>query len=136
MVNYDPQKVITIVDNFVLTGFAEDAMVEVSRMSDKRNSHVGAQGNVTFSVSADDRAEATITLKDTSPANDKMFDLYKKEEEFGFSVIDQNFDGDVSGSGSRCVIQNLPDNVKSNEPGDREWVLLVADYDEAFEGVL
>lgn len=136
MVNYDPTKVITIVDNFVLTGFAEDSMVEISRMSEKRTSHVGAQGEVTFSKSADDRAEATITLKETSPANEKLYSLYQSDDEFGFSTVDQNFDGDVSGSGSRCVVQNLPDNVKSNEPGDREWVLLVADYEEAFEGVL
>lgn len=133
---YDPTKVLVIVDGFTLTGFAEDSMIEASRMTDKRSSHVGAQGNVTFSKSADDRAEVTFHLKQTSPANEKLKQLYETDEEFDFSCVDQNFDGDVGASGSRCVVQNDSDFARGNEEDEVEWTLIVADYETAFEGVI
>jgi len=132
-VNYDPTKVKVVVDDYVMTGFAEGSMVTVSRMTEKRSSHVGAQGEVTFVKSADDRAEVTITLKHTSPTNAKLMSLYKSDEEFNFSVIDQNFKGDVGGTGSRCVIKNTPDFERGNELSENEWVLIVADYEEALQ---
>lgn len=134
--NYNPKKVQTIVDGYTLTGFGEDTMIEASRMSEKRSSHVGAQGNVTFSKSADDRAEVTFTLKTTSPANEKLKQLHDSDEEFDFSCIDQNFDGDVGASGSRCVVQDVPDFARGNEVDEVEWTLIVADYETAFEGVM
>lgn len=132
-VNYDPSKVKVVVDDYVMTGFAEGSMIKVARMTEKRSSHVGAQGAVTFVKSADDRAEVTISLKHTSPANDKLMKLYKSDEEFKFSVVDQNFKDDVGGAGSRCVIKNTPDFERGNEVVENEWVLIVADYEEAFK---
>ena len=134
--NWDPSKVQVIVDGHVATGFAEDSMITGSRQEDKRSAHVGASGEVTFVKSANDLAEVTITLKDTSPTNEKLKQLYNSDEEFDFSCEDQNFDGDVGVAGSRCVVQNLPDFEKGNDMAEREWVLLVADYEEAFSGVL
>jgi hypothetical protein len=132
-VNYDPTKVQVVVGGDVITGFAEGSMIKISRMTEKRSSHVGAQGEVTFVKSADDRAEVTITLKHTSPANAKLMSLYKSDEEFEFAVSDQNFKNDVGGSGSRCVIKNIPDFERGNELTENEWVLIVADYEEAIQ---
>lgn len=132
IVNYDPTKVKILLNDYTVVGFAESSMITVSRMTEKRSSHVGAQGNVTFVKSADDRAEVTIKLKHTSPSNTKLMELYKSDAEFKFSVLDQNFKGDVSGAATRCVVKNTPDFDRGTEVTENEWVLIVADYEEAF----
>lgn len=133
MAQYDPTKVKIVVDGHVVTGFGEDTMINVSRMEDKRDIHVGAQGETTFMKSANDAAEVTITLASNSPSNVKFRELYAQDEPFVFVVVDQNFAADVGGLGSECVVQNLPDWERGNELGEREWVFIVADYEEAFE---
>lgn len=133
---YDPKKVMIIVDGFTITGFAEDSFITASRMTEKRTSHVGCHGEVTFSKSADDRGEVRIKIKHTSPANEKLMNLYLSDKEFDFACVDQNFSGDVGVSGSSCVVQNYPDFERGKEVVEREWTLIVADYEEAFKGVL
>jgi len=131
---YDPTKVNAIVDGTVLTGFGEDTMISASRMEDKRNIHVGAQGEHTFMKNANDAAEVTFTLAGNSPANAKLMELYKQDEPFDFAVVDGNFSADVGISGSECVVQNTPDYEKGGELEERDWTLIVADYEEAFVG--
>ena len=136
MAQYDPTKVIaTIHDGFVITGWAEDTMITVSRMEDKRSVHVGAQGNVTFMKNANDVAEITFNLAANSPANVKLMTLYNQDEPFGFGMLDTNYDGDVGGSATECVVQNLPDDEKSAELSEKEWTLLAADYEKVIETV-
>jgi hypothetical protein len=134
MSNYDPQKVIITIDNgYVITGFAADSMIEVTRRENKRDIHVGAQGEVTFTESANDVADATIHLKDSSPSNSKLMELYDSGAEFDFNCMDQNFREDVSASGSKCKVANLPDFSKGKDLGEREWSIIVADFKEAFK---
>lgn len=134
MAQYDPTRINVIVDGYVVTGFGEDTMVSASRMEDKRSIHVGAQGESTFMKSANDAAEVTFTLSGNSPANAKLKALYEQDEPFEFAVIDSNFFSDVGISGSECVVQSLPDYEKGAELEEKEWTLIVADYEEAFEG--
>jgi len=133
---YDPTKVMTIVDGFVLSGFVESEMITVSRMSDKRSTVVGAQGNVTVNKSADDRAEVTIKLKHTSPSNYKLDQLYNSDETFSFAALDMNFAGDVGGSGAEAVVTSRPDFKRGNEASDNEWTIVVFDYEEVFSEIL
>lgn len=131
--NYDPKKVMSIVDGHVIRGFAEDSMVSASRMEDKRSIHVGAQGESTFMKNANDAAEVTFTLAGNSPSNAKLMELYKQDEPFFFSVSDDNMFERTGIVGSECVVQNSPDFEKGGELEEREWTLIVADYEEVFE---
>lgn len=134
--NYDPTKVQVVVNGFTVTGFAEGSMISVSRNTDKREMDVGADGTVDFIESADDTAIMNITLKHGSPANQKLQELYDSGEEFTVAVVDQNFDGDVGHSGSRCKVGNLADDERTDSMAEREWPILIADHEAAFEGVL
>lgn len=135
MAQYDPTKVITIVDGHYLTGFGEDTMVSISRMEDKRSIYVGAQGETTFMKSANDAAEVTFTLAENSPSNKKLMDLYRRDSSFSFATQDFNYFNDVSSIASECVVQNLPDKESGAELGEREWVLIAADYEEIIKGL-
>jgi len=130
---YDPQRVHTVVDGTEITGFAEGTMITASRMEDKRDIYVGAQGNHTFTKNANDAAEVTITLQGNSQANSKLEELYNQDEPFSFACVDQNVSGDVSAYGSECVVQSLPDFEKGGELEEREWTLIVANYEESFD---
>lgn len=134
MPNYDPQEVVlTIADGYVIKGFAEDSMIEVTRREDKRDVHVGAQGEVTFTENANDVADATIYLKASSPANSRLKELYDSGEEFDLNCMDQNFSDDVGAGGSRCKVANEPDFSRGGELTENEWPIIIADYETAFE---
>ena len=137
MKQFDPSKVNVIVDGHTIVGYAEGSKISGERATEKRSSYVGTDGHVTFIKSADDSGEVTITLKHNSPSNEKLMELYKSDEEFTFSVVDANFSGgDVGATGTRCVVQNTPPFERTDEMSENEWVLLVADYESSFEGVL
>lgn len=135
MAQYDPTKVITVVDGHILTGFGEDTMVTITRAEDKRTVHVGTQGETTFVKSANDVADVTFTLADNSPSNAKLMELYNQDQSFSFATQDFNYIDDVSGFGSECVVRSIPDNEKGSDLGEREWTLIVADYEEIIRGM-
>lgn len=135
MAQYDPTKVITIVDGHYLTGFGEDTMVTITRAEDKRTVHVGTQGETTFVKSANDVADVTFTLAANSPSNEKLMELYRQDATFSFATQDFNYSGDVSSFGSECVVRNIPDNEKGSDLNEREWTLIVADYEEIISGM-
>lgn len=135
MAQYDPTKVITVVDGHVLTGFGEDTMVTITRAEDKRTVHIGTQGEATFVKSANDVADVTFTLAANSPSNEKLMELYRQDATFSFVTQDFNYSGDVSSFGSECVVRNIPDNEKGSDLNEREWTLIVADYEEIISGM-
>ena len=63
---YDPQKVNVIVDGRVITGFASDGVVTLTRNSDSVTPAVGAKGDVAYSENADETGTVAITLMSTS----------------------------------------------------------------------
>lgn len=129
---YNPKKIEVIVDGISMVGFAEDSIVEAERMEDKREMVVGAKGDVDFIENADDSGTVTITLKHNSPSNAILKDLYDSGKVFDFAVVDQNFRRDVGVAGSRCKVASTPTFARGDSISDREWTLLVADYEEAF----
>lgn len=136
---YDPRQVAVFVDGQEIVGFAEGTMISVERSNPRWSADVGAKGEATAVRSADDTATATITLKHNSVSNQMLYQLWAEQDEPGrtisFSVVDRNFDGDVSVSGSDCKIVNLPPFTRGAEVESVEWEILIFDYNAAFEGV-
>lgn len=132
---YDPKEVYIIVDGHVVTGFADDSMVSAERQEDKVETHVGAQGEVTFVKNANDVGEMTISLKHNSPSIQKLQELYRAGNRFPVNVEDQNFDGDVGAGGSEAMISNPGAFERGGDVSDKEFTLLIADYEETFSGV-
>ena len=129
---YDPQEVFVIVDGYVVTGFTEDSMISAERSEDKVETHVGSQGEVTFVKNANDVGQMTISLKHNSPSISKLNELYKAGNKFPVNAEDQNFDGDVSAGGSEAMISNPGSFERGGSVSDKEFTLLIADYEEVF----
>lgn len=136
---YDPRQVAVIVNGQELVGFADGTFIQGERSNERYGEpHVGAKGEVTFVRNADDTGTITVTLKHNSASNAFLMQLWREQDEDGteltVSVIDRNFDNDVSVGGSQAKIANLPAFSRGDEVEDVEWVFRVADYDAAFEG--
>ena len=128
MSKFDPTEVNTVLDGNVVTGFGEDTMIEAERLEDKREVHVGAQGETTIMVNANDVADVTLTLKGTSPTNKTLLELYKQEDPFNLSCSDENTG--TGFSGSECYVRNLATFEKGGDLEEREWTIIVTDYEE------
>lgn len=137
---YDPRQVAVIVNGREIVGFAEGTFITAERSTERYGEpDVGAKGEVTWVRSADDTGTITLTLKHNSASNGFLTELFREQDEEGaeltVSVVDRNFEGDVSVGGSDAKIANLPAFSRGAEVEDVEWVIRVADFDAVFEGV-
>ena len=88
--SYDPQKVNVIVAGRVITGFASDGVVNLTRNSDSVTPAVGAKGDVAYSENADETGTVALTLMSTSASLSYLRDLEAKRKMVSVSVQDKN----------------------------------------------
>src|SRR6478735_5327441 len=88
---FDFKNASVVVDGKFLTGYMDGTAIQAEKNEDNKVPHVGADGGVTFSNSADNTGTITVTLKQTSPSLPVLIDLAKnKSKVFPVSVIDTN----------------------------------------------
>lgn len=123
---YDIRKVTVVVDGTYLTGFSSDSKVSAERTEDSLIEYIGVDGDVDFSVNANDAGEVTVTLKSTSPSVAYLNNLANKRKIFPISIIDLNKNG-VNANGTEAFVRKpvLPDNSK--EISDVEFTIFVGD---------
>lgn len=126
--SYDPKKVSLIVDGQFIVGFMDGTFITAEKNEDNITPHIGAQGDVTFSESADETGTLTITLKQNSSSLAYLQSLSKQKREFGAQVIDAN-DGNFKAGGTQCRIQKTPGREFGAEVAGVEVAIYVADYD-------
>lgn len=73
---YNPARVTVIVHGFNVTGFADGTFVNIVQVADGITSQVGADGEIARAINVDRRCTVTITLQQTSEANDFLSRLY------------------------------------------------------------
>lgn len=127
MNTFDPKKVSVIADGTYITGFMDGTMVSAEKNEDDGTMHVGAQGDTTFSWSADDTATVTLTLKQNSPSLKHFINLSKNKKVFAFHVMDANTNG-LKVGGNECVVLRRPNIEWSAEVSGVEVQIAVADY--------
>jgi hypothetical protein len=131
---YDPTKVVITIDSETIVNYADGTFIEAEQMEDTWGEHVGCDGAVTRTKSANRMGEVTLTLAHNSPSNRKLFELAKNGTIVQFSVTDSNFEsGTVGASGSECWIRKPANFSRGNEVEDIEWVIVVADYEALFD---
>ena len=64
--SYDPKKVTVNVAGRVLTGYASDGIITVSKSEDSFTPNVGTQGDVVIEENANESGTIAITLQQTS----------------------------------------------------------------------
>lgn len=114
---YDPQKVNVIVDGRVITGFASDGVVTLTRNSDSVTPAVGAKGDVAYSENADETGTVAITLMSTSASLSYLRVLEAKRKMVTVSVQDVNDNDAFVMSCDNCRVLKMPDAARTKEQG-------------------
>ena len=115
--SYDPQKVNVIVAGRVITGFASDGVVNLTRNSDSVTPAVGAKGDVAYSENADETGTVALTLMSTSASLSYLRDLEAKRKMVSVSVQDKNDSDGFVMAGDNCRGLKMPDANRAKEQG-------------------
>lgn len=127
---HDPQKIkVTFAGRSLDHGRDEGDFVSTEYNKEQTTTHVGADGSVTVSQTADQSGKATINCMSTSDTHRLLTALYERQRvvgvEFGvFQILDIN--NAVVERSAQAWIQAAPANAYGAEVGKRAWVLGLA----------
>lgn len=110
--SYDPKKVNVVVDGTILTGFASDGIITVSKSEDAVTPNVGCKGDVVYEENANESGTVAVTLQQTSSSLPKLRRLEANRTKFSITISDANDDDSISVSGSNCRVLKMPDIVR------------------------
>ena len=115
--SYDPLKVNVIVGGRIITGFANDSVVNLVRNSDSVTPYVGAKGDVGYSENADQTGLLTMNLMSTSSSLPYLRDLEARRKMVSVSVQHMNDAGAFVMSCDNCRVTKMPDANRAKELG-------------------
>jgi len=124
---YDPKKVTVIYDGMVITGFADDSMIEAEKNEDNITPHVGVLGEVSIAINADNTGTVTMSLANTSPFIKILAEKARANTIAPLAIIDMNKNG-VNVGGTEAVIIKPPNITIGKEVESQEVQFFVADY--------
>jgi len=124
---YDPKKVTVIYDGMVITGFADDSMIEAEKNEDNITPHVGVLGEVSVAINADNTGTVTLSLASTSPFIKILAEKARANTVAPLSIVDMNENG-VNVGGTEAVIIKAPNVTIGKEVESQEVQFFVADY--------
>jgi hypothetical protein len=125
--SFDPKKVALIVGGKYIVGFMDGTFITTEKNEDNVIPHIGAQGDVTFTESADETGTITLTVKQNSSSLDHLQSLAKQSNVFATQVIDSN-DGKYKAGGTQCRILKTPGREFGAEISGVEVQIYVADF--------
>lgn len=127
VITFDPKDVTVIYDGLVITGFAEDGMIEAEKNEDNMIPHVDILGNVSVAINADNTGKVTIPLNYTSPFIKILSDKANSHTIAPFSVVNMNENG-VDISATQAFVIKPPDIKVSKEIDSTDVEFFLADY--------
>lgn len=123
---YDPRDVVVSVNSTIITGFAESSFVKCSKNTDNFTHHVGGQGEVSYTETADQTGTITIKINNTSPSYIFLNQLAQQRTTYPVSVADRNTGQTYGGSEAR--IKKPADFEGSKDITQAEFQIIVSDY--------
>ena len=136
---YDPKLVILTVGGIPLSGYADGTFISIERSSETFTKISGADGFVSRAKSNDRSGALTVTLAQTSPANDILQAIARQDELTNTGVVPvmcKDLSGRSTFFSANGWIQKPPTAEFSKEVSNREWVIDLADLDMNFGGNL
>ena len=127
---YSASKIVLTVAGIRVTGFGETDMVNVERDESKFIKITGADGVVSRSHIVSNAGQITITLQQTSAANDVLTGLLLADEvslAAQFPVTIKDLNGSTNIIAADCWIQGPPAVPMNKLITDRVWIIDVAD---------
>lgn len=124
---YNPSRVVVIVQGFSIYGYADGTFVNIAMPSDGITTQVGADGEIARAINPDRRCTVTLTLQQTSPANDFLSTLFNLDiltcgGRIG-PILIQDLCGETIFSASQCWVVKPADLEFSKEITNRAWQL-------------
>jgi hypothetical protein len=123
---YASDEVQIIVGGVPMSGLADGTFVSISRDEQAFTKVTGADGSTSRSKSANRAGSITITLKQTSPANDVLSGFMIADEQSNNGVVTvmvKDTGGRTLHYASAAWVQQMPDQDFSKEISNREWVM-------------
>lgn len=115
--SYDPKKVNVIVGGRVITGFASDGVVTLTKSEDSVIPSVGAKGDVAYSENANESGNVALTLMSTSSSLAYLRGLEAKRKAVNVSISDVNDADAFTMNQDNCRILKMPDLGRQKEQG-------------------
>ena len=88
--SYDPKKVNVIVGGRIITGFASDGVVTLTKNEDSVTTSAGAKGDIVYSENANESGTVALTLSSTSSSLAYLRGLDAKRRAFNVTISDVN----------------------------------------------
>ncbi len=123
------ERVQVTLNSLPITGFWEgDDAVMIEPHDDNGEEVVGADGDMTFSYSADDAVNITLKLKPSSPANALLNSYYRRSRagtiSGGYPISIRDTGTGEGGSAAECHIKTAPSRGLGKNATERTWVLV------------
>jgi len=129
---YAADEVRIVVGGAPITGLADGTFVSVSRDEQAYNKVTGADGTTSRAKTANRAGTITLTLQQTSPANDVLSGYMIADEQDNSGVVPvlvKDGSGRTVVSAASAYVQQAPDADFSKDIEEREWVLECAGID-------
>jgi hypothetical protein len=123
---YDPKKVIITLGGVPINGYADGSFVQVDPNSETWTKKVGADGEVSRSLSNDNTHTVQITLKQTSLSNAYLRTVYKADKLTGLGMLPLSIT-DLNTGTPRFWPQAWrntdPSDGRAKEETDMQWTI-------------
>ena len=132
---YSPKLVVINIAGLLIDkGFAEDAMIKITQDAPRFEDVVGVDGEVTRVQQYDQRALVTLSLMQSSSANDLLSTLLTRDQNTpnGAGVgafLLKDLQGTTLARAPACWVKGLPETELGKKVGSRAWEIRVANID-------
>ena len=125
---FDPKKVSAIINGKYAYGFMDGTFIKASKNEDNVKVHVGADGEVTYTESADNTGTIVITFKQNSTFLPYLQSLAASKKLFPAYIVDASGTTKFQAGGSQCRVIKIPDREFGTEVAGVEVSIHVSNY--------
>lgn len=133
MKDYSFLNTILLVNGIPITGFDEgDDVIKLARLNPSGSHKIGADGEMSLSISSDRSGSITFKLMQTADSNGYLSGLITAQENGAFIPIFAQFrdtKGNDLGSGTQGYITKPADMNRGNSVSSQEWVIVAERLD-------
>lgn len=129
---YSPDFVTIVYGGVLLTGYADNAFIEIEYEEDDFKKQTGSLGDVTRTRQLNRSGKITVTLMDAAPVNDQLMSLAAADRQSGsgfkaFTFTDRS--SNTTARATECWVMKLPKIGRAKESGTTVWVFEAAFLD-------
>lgn len=114
---YDPKKVTVAVDGRVITGWAADGVIKLTRSEDTVTPITSVKGETTYDENANISGNAELSLMSTSSSLAYLRDLCDRRKMVRLTISDVNEDDPVQVNEEDCRILKVADVSRVKNSG-------------------